>query len=163
MRQSWGHYLVNDVKDPTLKHLEGRRIGELAAENGTTDFDAVLDVAVAAKLEVGFVRYAYGDADEWTNEARKEVLKDPRVVLGASDAGAHTDMMVGADFPTRCLGELVREKHIFTLEEMIHQFTDVPARLYGLQWQGAPRGGRLGRHGDLRPRHGGRRSIADRR
>jgi N-acyl-D-aspartate/D-glutamate deacylase len=136
MRQSWGHYLVNDVKDPTLKHLEGRRIGELAAENGTTDFDAVLDVAVAAKLEVGFVRYAYGDADEWTNEARKEVLKDPRVVLGASDAGAHTDMMVGADFPTRCLGELVREKHIFTLEEMIHQLTDVPARLYGLIGRG---------------------------
>jgi N-acyl-D-aspartate/D-glutamate deacylase len=136
MRQSWGYYLVNDIKDPALKHLEGRRIADLAKENGTTDFDAVLDVAVAAKLEVGFVRFAHADADQWSSKAREEVLKDPRVVLGASDAGAHTNMMVGADFPTRCLGELVREKGIFTLEEMIHQFTDVPARLYGLTGRG---------------------------
>ena len=136
MRQSWGLYTVNEIKDPALRHLEGRLIGDLAKENGTSDFDAVLDVAVAAKLEVGFVRYAYSEGDDWSNEARREVLKDPRVVLGASDAGAHTDMMVGADFPTRCLGELVREKQIFTLEEMVHQFTDVPARLYGLKDRG---------------------------
>ncbi len=136
MRQSWGLYTVNEIKDPALRHLEGRLIGDLAKENGTSDFDAVLDVAVAAKLEVGFVRYAYSEGDDWSNQARQEVLKDPRVVLGASDAGAHTDMMVGADFPTRCLGELVREKHIFTLEEMVHQFTDVPAQLYGLKDRG---------------------------
>ena len=136
MRAGWGQHIVNDVKDPALRHLEGRRISELAAERGVSDFDAFVDVAVAAKLEVGFVRYSYGNADEWTNQARAEVLKDPRVVLGASDAGAHMDMMVGADFPTRCLGELVREKGLFTLEELIHQFTEVPARLYGLRDRG---------------------------
>lgn len=135
MRQSWGRYMVNDIKDPNLQYLEGRTIADLAKEKGTTDFDALLDVAVAANLDVGFVRYSYDD-DEWTASARREVLKDPRVVLGASDAGAHTDMMVGADFPTRCLGELVREKHIFDLEELVHQFTDVPARLYGLKGRG---------------------------
>ena len=74
--------------------------------------------------------------DDWWNAARVEVLKDPRVVLGASDAGAHTDMLVGADYPTRCLAELVREKGVFTLEELVHQFTDVPARLYGLAGRG---------------------------
>jgi N-acyl-D-aspartate/D-glutamate deacylase len=119
-----------------LAHLEGRRIADIAAERNVSDFDAVIDVAVAAKLEVGFVRYSFGNADEWTTKARAEVLKDPRVVLGASDAGAHMDMMVGADFPTRCLGELVREKGIFTLEEMVHQFTEIPARLYGLRDRG---------------------------
>jgi N-acyl-D-aspartate/D-glutamate deacylase len=136
MRVGWGQHIVNDVRDPALRHLEGRRISDLAAERGVSDFDAFVDVAVAAKLEVGFVRYSYGNADEWTNAARAEVLKDPRVVLGASDAGAHMDMMVGADFPTRCLGELVREKGLFTLEELVHQFTEVPARLYGLRDRG---------------------------
>ena len=34
------------------------------------------------------------------------------------------------------LGELVREKGIFSLEEMVHQFTEVPARLYGLRDRG---------------------------
>jgi N-acyl-D-aspartate/D-glutamate deacylase len=136
MRSSWGQHVVNDIKDPALHYLEGRRISDLAAERNVSDFDAILDVAVAAKLEVGFVRYSFGNADEWTTTTRTAVMKDPRVVLGASDAGAHMDMMVGADFPTRCLGELVREKGIFTLEEMVHEFTEVPARLYGLRDRG---------------------------
>src|SRR5262249_25331582 len=119
-----------------LQHLQGRRVGDIARERGISDFDAVLDIAVAAKLKVGFVRYAYADADDWTTAARLDVLKDDRVVLGASDAGAHMDMMVGADFPTRCLGELVRERGVFTLEELVHQFTQVPAQLYGLRDRG---------------------------
>ena len=133
--RNWAGYEVNDVADPALSHLLGRNIGELAAERGVSPFDAMLDVVVEAKLDVGFVRYQYPD-DEWTASARLDVLKDPRVVLGASDAGAHGEMMVGADFPTRCIGELVREKQIFTVEEMVHQFSDVTARLYGLKDRG---------------------------
>jgi len=141
IRSSWGQLFVNDVKDERLRHLEGRRISDIAAERGISPFDAVLDVAVEAELDVGFVRYTYGDPDDWTQNTRLEVLKDPRVVLGASDAGAHMDMMVGADFPTRCLAELVREKHVFTLEELVHQFTEVPAALYGLRDRGVLRPG----------------------
>ena len=133
--RNWATYEVNDVGDPALAHLLGRNIGDLAAERGVSPFDAMLDIVVEAKLDVGFVRYQY-PGDEWTNSARLDVLKDPRVVLGASDAGAHGEMMVGADFPTRCIGELVRDKQIFSLEEMIHQFCDVPARLYGLKDRG---------------------------
>ncbi|MGA7420507.1 MAG: amidohydrolase family protein [Acidimicrobiales bacterium] len=129
--RNWAGYEVNDIEDPKLAHLVGRTIAQLAAERDVTPFDAMLDVVVAAGLEVGFVRYQYPE-DEWTAAARLEVLKDPRVVLGASDAGAHGEMMVGADFPTRCIGELVRDKEIFTIESMIQQFCDVPARLYGL-------------------------------
>jgi N-acyl-D-aspartate/D-glutamate deacylase len=136
IRSSWGESFVNEPESPELQHLDGRRVSDIARERGISDFDAVLDIAVAAKLRVGFVRYAYADADDWTSSARVEVLRDPRVVLGASDAGAHMDMMVGADFPTRCLGELVREKSIFSLEELVHQFTEVPARLYGLRDRG---------------------------
>jgi len=136
IRSGWGQCIVNEPEDPALAHLDGRRISDIARERGVSDFDAVLDIAVAAKLRVGFIRYAFSDADEWTANARVEVLRDPRVVLGASDAGAHMDMMVGADFPTRCLGELVREKAVFTLEELVHQFTEVPARLYGLRDRG---------------------------
>ena len=129
--RNWAGYEVIDVEDPALAHLVGRTIAQLAAERDVTPFDAMLDVVVAAGLEVGFVRYQYPE-DEWTAAARLEVLKDPRVVLGASDAGAHGEMMVGADFPTRCIGELARDKQIFTIESMIQQFCDVPARLYGL-------------------------------
>ena len=134
--RNWASYEVNDiggsgaVPPPGAQHRANwRRSG------GVSPFDAMLDVVVEAKLDVGFVRYQYPD-DDWTASARLNVLKDPRVVLGASDAGAHGEMMVGADFPTRCIGELVREKEIFTVEEMVHQFSDVTARLYGLKDRG---------------------------
>jgi N-acyl-D-aspartate/D-glutamate deacylase len=107
-----------------------------AQERGISDFDAACAIAAEAGLKVGLVRLSYDLEDEWTDNARIEVLKDPRVVLGASDGGAHMDMMVGSDFPTRCLGELVRDRGVFTLEEMIRQFTDLPAQLYGLRDRG---------------------------
>jgi N-acyl-D-aspartate/D-glutamate deacylase len=50
-------------------------------------------------------------------------------------------MMTGADFPTRCLGELVHKRGAFTLEELVHRFTDVPARLYGIKDRGRIEGG----------------------
>jgi N-acyl-D-aspartate/D-glutamate deacylase len=132
MRDAWGRHRVNDVHRADLAPLEGRRIDEIAHERGVTPFDAVLDIAADADLEVGFVRDTHDPDDEWWNATRVEVLRDPRVVLGASDSGAHGDMLVGADYPTRCLADLVRDKGIFTVEELVHRFTDVPARLYGL-------------------------------
>jgi N-acyl-D-aspartate/D-glutamate deacylase len=134
--RNWGSYRVNDVHDPSLEPLAGRRIADLAREWGMSDFDAMIEVALRAKLDVGFVRSQYSDDDAWAWEARLEVLRDPRVVLGASDAGAHLDMMTGADFPTRCLAELVHKRSAFTLEELVHRFTDVPARLYGIKDRG---------------------------
>ena len=50
-------------------------------------------------------------------------------VLQASDAGAHLDMMCGAAYPTEVLAELVRERGLFTLEEMVHQLSGAPAAL----------------------------------
>ena len=61
MRSSWGQYQVNEIGDPALHHLEGRKISDIAAERHITDFDAILDVAVAANLDVGFVRRNYGE------------------------------------------------------------------------------------------------------
>jgi N-acyl-D-aspartate/D-glutamate deacylase len=136
LRRAWGRFVVNETEEASIRHLVGRTIGSIAAERGVSDFDAILDVAVAAELRVGFVRHAYPQDDPWVRTARQEVITDDRVVLGASDAGAHLDMMVGGDYPTRALSELVRDQGIFTLEELVHRLTDVPARLYGLKDRG---------------------------
>jgi N-acyl-D-aspartate/D-glutamate deacylase len=136
VRDKWGAYYFNDLKDPALASLEGVPVRDVAKERGASDFDTACDVAVAAKLEVGLVRPSFDVEDEWTDRTRMELLKDPRVVLGASDGGAHMDMIYGSDFPTRCLAELVRERQAFSLEEMIRKFTDEPARLYGLRDRG---------------------------
>ncbi|MFL6239821.1 MAG: amidohydrolase family protein [Actinomycetes bacterium] len=136
MRRAWGRFVVNEIADEKLRPLVGRSIADIAAERGVSDFDAILDVAVAGDLRVGFVRRAYAEDDPWVRAARVEVLRDERVVLGASDAGAHMDMMVGGDYPTRTVAELVREQGLFTFEDAVRRLTDVPARLYGLRGRG---------------------------
>ena len=85
-------------------------------------------------------------------EARGEVWRDDRVVLGGSDAGAHLDIMCHANYPTVVLGELVRERDLFTLEEGVHQMTGVPAALFGLRDRGVIAEGCARRPGGLRSR-----------
>ncbi|HMG40534.1 MAG TPA: amidohydrolase family protein [Acidimicrobiales bacterium] len=139
--RNWGTYRVNEVHHDALASVVGRNIADVARERGVSDFDAMVDIAVQGELAVGFVRSQYAEDDEWAWQARLKVLKDPRVVLQASDAGAHLDMMSGADFATRCLAELARERQAFTVEELVHRFADVPARLYGMKDRGRLREG----------------------
>jgi N-acyl-D-aspartate/D-glutamate deacylase len=130
--RNWSSYVVNEVHDSNHTQLVGRGIDGLAAEWGMTPFEAMAEVACRAGLETGFVRPQFVDGDEWSWTVRRELLTDPRVVLQASDAGAHLDMMCGAAFPSEVLAELVRERQLFTVEEMVHQLSGVPAALYGL-------------------------------
>jgi N-acyl-D-aspartate/D-glutamate deacylase len=67
-------------------------------------------------------------------------------VLGGSDAGAHVDVMCHANYPTVVLGELVRGRGLFTLEDAVRRITDVPARLLGLRDRGRVA---AGAHADL--------------
>ncbi len=65
----------------------------------------------------------------------------PRVLVGASDSGAHMDMLVGGSSALRTLVEWVYQRQEFSLESMVHLLTDVPARLYGLHGKGRLRAG----------------------
>jgi len=130
--RNWSSYIVNEVHDSQHTQLVGRRIEDLAREWGMTPFEAMAEVACRAGLDTGFVRPQFVDGDEWSWAVRRELLTDSRVVLQASDAGAHLDMMCGAAYPTEVLAELVRERELFTLEAMVHQLSGAPAALYGL-------------------------------
>ena len=131
--RNWASYRVNEVAGGPAADLEGRNIGELARNGGparSRRWSRWPEVPARRRASCGpLPRPRRG---RWCWEARNELLADPRVVLQASDAGAHLDMMAGADFPTQCLAELVREHHVFNIEEMVRQLTSVPAGLYGL-------------------------------
>jgi N-acyl-D-aspartate/D-glutamate deacylase len=95
----------------------------------------MLDVVVADDLRTGLCPPSLGDTDEdW--RLRASVWRDPRAVIGGSDAGAHLDMMCGAVYSTSLLGSAVRERQLLPLEEAVRLLTDVPARLYGLRERG---------------------------
>ena len=132
---TWGDLVLSEGFSSSTRGDEGRRIGEIAADTGRSPFDVVCDAVVADRLRTVLMPPAAGDdADSWG--LRGEIWRDPRVVLGASDTGAHLDMLSTFNFPTAFLGHHVRDKGLMSLEEGVHRLTQVQARLYGISGRG---------------------------
>jgi N-acyl-D-aspartate/D-glutamate deacylase len=130
----WEHLVIDETFSPQNKAYEGRSVGSVATETGRQPFDALVDVVIADNLRTG-LRPPIGESDaDW--ELRAKVWRDPRTVVGGSDAGAHLDVMCGAIYSTSLLGDGVRARHLLSWEEAVHQLTEVPARLYGLRDRG---------------------------
>ena len=120
---------------PATKRYAGRRVGDIAAEEGKEPFDALLDIVCADDLRTCFGRLPRrATPEEW--ELRLRVWRDDRAVIGAGDAGAHLDMLAGFYYTTQLLEVAVREEQLLGLEEAVRLLTDVPARLYGLRGRG---------------------------
>ncbi len=127
---NWDRLVVAETFSPENAGLEGRPVSAVAAERGLSGWDALCEIVVADRLRTGFsVPIPVTDAD-WV--ARAEVWRDPRAVVGGSDAGAHLDTMCGAVYSTTLLGEGVRERQLLPMEEAVHLITGAPADLYGL-------------------------------
>jgi N-acyl-D-aspartate/D-glutamate deacylase len=109
----------------------GRTIGDLASERGRSPWETLADLVVADRLRTVIANPDRGqDEASWTKRA--EVWRDPRAVVGASDAGAHLDMIDSFAYCTTMLAEGVRKRGLLSWEEAIHLLTDRPARLYGI-------------------------------
>ena len=145
-RGGLGDHVVSDVGDPRLQYLVGRSVSDLAAERGTPVLDTIFDLAVEANLDIGFARHTVPVATAEQRALRRRVLRDPRLVLGASDGGAHVRGVINAEYSTASFAELVRDDDVFTVEELVQEFTDVPARLYGLTDRGRLE---VGAHADV--------------
>jgi len=126
---------VADADSPWV----GRSLGDIAAERGTDVIDVLLDIVLPDGLTLFAVfpslTPTLGRSDEgW--RVRTGVWRDPRVMLGGSDAGAHVDLMCHANYPSVVLGEVVRDRRLLTVEEAVEMMTDRPARHYGLAERG---------------------------
>jgi N-acyl-D-aspartate/D-glutamate deacylase len=131
----WENLTIKTVYSAAYKALEGRTVGEVAVERGVDPFDVVCDVVLADDLRTQLTQPSRGPTDDdW--KASASVWQDPRTIIGGSDAGAHMDMMCGAVLPTSWLAHGVRERGLISLEDAVHELTDVPARLYGLKDRG---------------------------
>jgi len=128
----WAAYLIVESTDPGLV---GRAVGEIATERGLSAWDALAGIVVADHLRTVISAPDKGQ-DDATWAKRVEVWRDPRTLVGASDAGAHLDMIDSFSYATTLLARTVRERALLPIEEAIPLLTDRPARLYGLRDRG---------------------------
>lgn len=138
-------YRVVSVTAEQNKKYEGRKIAAIAAEEHREPIDVMLGIALDDGLRATFSPEIGGN-DHGAYELRGKLWQDDRTLIGASDAGAHLDLIDTFAFSTSLLQQGVREHGVITLEEAVHQITDRPARYYGLIERGRIA---LGNHSDL--------------
>ena len=130
----WERLTVGEVTKESLKHLEGRTIGEIADETGKSAWDTLCEIVVEDDLKTGLYPPAAGDNEEsWA--LRQALWNDERCLIGASDAGAHLDFLATFNYSTYLLAA-ARDRSLLSLESAVNKLTDVPARLYGLKERG---------------------------
>ena len=136
----WGAYELHDTFTSSTAKYRGRRVADIAQDVGGDPYDVLLDIAVADDLRTSFGPPAAGDTRaDW--EARGRLLRDPRVVVGASDAGAHLDMIDTFRYTTDLLEKCVRTHRLISTEGAVQLLTEAPAALYGLRDRGVLREG----------------------
>jgi N-acyl-D-amino-acid deacylase len=129
---NWARITVHEVRNPALKHLEGKTVAEIAAAEGKDGVDAFLDLTLADDLDNEFTMASFNTrVDRMT-----EILNDRSVLLGLGDGGAHLDMLCDAGYPTYVLGTWVRERKAITLEEGVRRMTSDPADFFGIKDRG---------------------------
>jgi N-acyl-D-aspartate/D-glutamate deacylase len=137
---NFGQYVLTECTTPETSGYEGRTVADVAAERGADPFDVLCDIAVDNDLRTGFSFPPYGDTEaDW--QARLGVWRDPRAIIGASDAGAHLDFLATFNYPTVLLRRAVADLGLLSWEEAISLLSNAPARLYGLTDRGQLREG----------------------
>jgi N-acyl-D-aspartate/D-glutamate deacylase len=132
----WEFYEVVQIGPAAMQDLKGKTIGQIASLRGKDPYETWVDLLVETQFDIGYAISYYPGEDKWVTDTRKAMLSDPRVLVGASDGGAHMDMLVGGSSALRTLIEWVYQRQEFSLERMVHLLSDVPCRLYGLKNRG---------------------------
>jgi N-acyl-D-aspartate/D-glutamate deacylase len=129
----WPTVFVDKVAKAENKALEGRSIQDIADEQGKAPADVMLDLALDEDFATAF-RWRT-ESPDW-REAVGTAQRDPRMLIGTSDGGAHLAKDDGADWSSYFLRSWVLDRKVWTLEEGIRQITQIPAALLGLTDRG---------------------------
>jgi N-acyl-D-aspartate/D-glutamate deacylase len=131
---------VEAVHDARHAGWVGRTVAELGAERGTGKLDTFLDLALEEDLHTSFRTRMSDVAKQFIRHIVETGVRDPIVMAGSSDGGAHLASFTGADYSTRLLAEWVPAGAI-SLEQAVWRLTGMPATVHGLRDRGFLRAG----------------------
>jgi N-acyl-D-aspartate/D-glutamate deacylase len=135
LEAQWGPLLDAAVVAESTRHADliaGATLGEMAAATSRSTIDVMCDLALEESLETKFSVAVVNDDDEQI----AELLQYPNLLLGLSDAGAHTSQLCDANYSTWLLGHWWRTRGTVTLEQAIWRLTGHPASVLGISDRG---------------------------
>jgi N-acyl-D-amino-acid deacylase len=131
-----------EARPPEYDHFflvggDGRSVAQIAAAEGTTPVDVIIDRALAAGLTQCFYQPMV-----LVDPARTlALLKRPDTVIAASDSGAHVSQILDSSIPGYFLAHWVRERQDFEWSEAVRMLTRDPAEIWGFRDRGILRPG----------------------
>lgn len=109
-----------------------KNLAKLAEEEGKDPVEVYVDRLIASDGKELWNLWAFGGAlqNQWN------YMRLPYVVPMLGDAGAHVGQFTDADSPTFLLGQLTRDRGVYTLPEAVHRITGKSAEVLGLRERG---------------------------
>ena len=120
--------LVDACGLPEYEAYLGRTVREIAADFGVHVADAFMDLNLQTGLAADF---ATGQATSQDPEKVGEILDNPAIMAGTSDGGAHVKFYTGGQYSTDLINWLVQEQERYSLEQMHHKLSALPANAVG--------------------------------
>ncbi len=109
-----------------------KNLQKLADEAGKDPVELYVDRLIESEGKELWNLWAFGGAlqNQWN------YMRLPYVIPMLGDAGAHVGQFTDADSPTFLLGELTRDRGVYTLQEAVHRISGQSAEVLGLKKRG---------------------------
>jgi dihydroorotase/N-acyl-D-amino-acid deacylase len=135
--------LVGSVVNRELEGLQGKRVSEIAKEQGKDELEALFDIIVADRGQTGAIYFMMNEDD--LRAALRESFVSVCTDSGARAAdgplsGSKSHPRGWGSYP-RILSRYVRDERLLTLEQAVHKMTGQPAARVGLKDRGVLRAG----------------------
>ncbi len=120
------------------KALEGRTLGDIAAERGVDPVELMMDLAIEEDLLTRFTAQSVGHN---CLERIVEPIADPLVQIGSGDGGAHVARFATYGDTGYLFSRFVREAGAMSVEQAVYKLTGQVADNWGLNERGRIREG----------------------
>lgn len=130
--------LLVGFKNPSLKHLTGKTLAEVAARRGTSPEETAMDLVIEDNSRVDTVYFMMQEEDVRRNVALPWVSFCSDSASEAPEGAfllSHPHPRAYGNF-ARLLGKYVREEMVIPLEAAIHKLAGLPAANLGLADRG---------------------------
>ena len=133
MMSLWSALVVRRVQSAANAELIGKTLAEIASLRGNTPLDVMIDLSLEEDLDAHFLAASMGHNDV---PAVGALLKQPNVMIGASDGGAHILSFSTYGDTGYLFSKFVRDSQSLSIETAIRKITAEPAEIWGIQDRG---------------------------
>ena len=111
----------------------GKNLTQLAKERHVHAADIMCELAVADGLATQFLWNT--ESPVWA-EANADAQRNPHMIVGTGDGGAHADRDDGAEWSTYYIRSWLLDRQVVSLEDGIRRITHLPAMICGIKNRG---------------------------